>query len=134
MIPVKFATKMLSKGDADLLFGLLQFILEKLNEQNSPISQEIKDAFEERVLARRLTKVVHLMEYLQTPRFLDQPQDYFKQRIVKSDITKLATSLIRRLFQQHKTLLTKLRLKLLTRNLNQNLIKLEVLANNLRCS
>ena len=38
------------------------------------------------------------MEYLQTPRFLDQPQDYFKQRIVKSDITKLATSLIRRLF------------------------------------
>ena len=38
------------------------------------------------------------MEYLQTPRFLHQPQDYFKQRIVKSDITKLATSLIRRLF------------------------------------
>ena len=100
LIPVKFATKMLSKKEADLLFAdqMLQFVLEKLGEQNTPIAQEIKEAFEKRVLARRLTKVVHLMEYLNNPKFLDQHQDYFKQRIVKSDISKLATSLTKRLF------------------------------------
>ena len=38
------------------------------------------------------------MEYLQNPRFLDQQHDFFKQRIIKSDITKLATSLIKCLF------------------------------------
>ena len=91
---------MLSKKEADLLFAdqMLQFVLEKLGEQNTPIAQEIKEAFEKRVLARRLTKVVHLMEYLNNPKFLDQHQDYYKQRIVKSDISKLATSLTKRLF------------------------------------
>ena len=100
LVPVKFATKMLSKKDADLLYAdqMIQFVLEELDQQNSPISQEVKEAFEKRVLARRLTKIVHLMEYLQNPRFLEQQQDYFKQRIVKSDISKLATSLIKRLF------------------------------------
>ena len=100
LIPVKFATKMLSKGDADLLYAdqMIQFVLEELNGQNSIISQEVKEAFEKRVLARRNTKVVHLMEYFENPRFLDQHQDYFKQRIVKSEILKLATNLIKRLF------------------------------------
>ena len=76
LIPVKFATKMLSKNKADLLYAdqMIQFVLEKLGEQDSPISQEIKEAFEERVFSRRQTKVVHLMEYLQNPKFLDQQQ------------------------------------------------------------
>ena len=67
---------MLSKNKADLLYAdqMIQFVLEKLGEQDSPISQEIKEAFEERVFSRRLTKVVHLMEYLQNPKFLDQQQ------------------------------------------------------------
>ena len=55
---------------------MIQFVLEQLNEQNSPISQEVKEAFEKCVQARRLTKIVHLMEYLQNPKFLDQQQDY----------------------------------------------------------
>ena len=76
LTPVKFATKMLSKKEADLLYAdqMVQFVLAKLDEQNSAISQEIKEAFEKRVLARRLTKVVHLMEYLQNPKFIDQHQ------------------------------------------------------------
>ena len=77
---------------------MLQFVLEKLGEQTSEIAQQVKEAFEQRVLSRRLTKIVHLMEYLKNPRFIDQQQDYFKIRIVKSDIFKLTINLIRRLF------------------------------------
>ena len=77
---------------------MIQFVLEKLREQNSAIAQELREAFKKRVLARRNTKLVHLMEYLQDPKFLDQHQDYFNQRIVKSEISKLATNLIKRLF------------------------------------
>ena len=57
---------MLSKNEADLLFAdqMIQFVLQKLSEQNSPISQEIKEAFEKRMLPRRLTKVVHLTDAL----------------------------------------------------------------------
>ena len=100
LTPLEFATKMLSKIDADLLYAdqMTQFVILKLNEQNSEISQVMKEAFEERVLSRRQTKVVHLMEYLKKPRYLEKNQDFFKQRIVKSDVVKLATSLIKRLF------------------------------------
>jgi len=68
--PLKFATKKLSKVDATLLYSeqMSQFVIMKLEEQNSEISQILKEAFETRVLKRRLTKVIHLMEYLQDPR------------------------------------------------------------------
>ena len=41
---------MLSKKEADLLYAdqMVQFVLAKLDEQNSAISQEIKEAFEKR--------------------------------------------------------------------------------------
>lgn len=103
--PVKFAIEMLSKNEADLLYAdqMLQFVIQELSDQNSEIAQEIKEAFIKRVLARRLNKVVHLMEYLENPRFIEQNQDNFKQKIVKSDISKLATSLITRLFPTSAT-------------------------------
>ena len=97
---LEFAIKMLSKTDADLLYAeqMSQFVILKLDEQNSQISQVLKEAFEERVLSRRQTKVIHLMEYLKNPRYLEKQQDFFKKRIVKSDVAKLAVSLTRRLF------------------------------------
>ena len=60
----------MSKVDATLLYSeqMSQFVIMKLEEQNSEISQILKEAFETRVLKRRLTKVIHLMEYLQDPR------------------------------------------------------------------
>ena len=47
LLPVKFATKMLSKNNANLLFAdqMIQFVLEKLREQNSAIAQELREAF-----------------------------------------------------------------------------------------
>ena len=97
---MEFATKMLSKVDIDLLYAdqMTQFVIMKLDQQNSEISQVLKEAFESRVMSRRQTKVVHLMEYLQDSRYLEQNQDFFGQKIVKSDVTKLAISLIKRLF------------------------------------
>ena len=91
---------MLSKVDADLLYAdqMCQFVVSNLDQQTSEISQELKIAFQTRVLKRRQTKVIHLMEYLRDPRFLDQNQDFFGNRIVKSDVSKLASSLLKRLF------------------------------------
>ena len=102
---MEFATKMLSKVDANLLYSeqMTQFVIMKLEEQNSDISQTLREAFEARVLSRRQTKVIHLMEYLQDQRYLEQNQDFFGQRIIKSDVTKLAISLIKRLFPAVET-------------------------------
>ena len=97
LTPLKFATTMLSKTDADLLYAeqMTQFVVSQLEAQNSNISQVLKDAFQERVLSRRQTKLIHLMEYLKNPRFLEKQHDFFGQRIIKSDVVKLAIQLFK---------------------------------------
>ena len=50
---IQFAITMLSKNDCDLLYAnkMLQFVIQEF--RNSEIAQELKIAFETRVLARR---------------------------------------------------------------------------------
>ena len=81
--PLKLAVENLSKQDATLLYAdqMLQFVITKLSQQNSEIGQELKEAFEKRVLERRQTTLIHLLEYLDDPRFFELNYDAFRQGI-----------------------------------------------------
>ena len=98
--PLKLAIENLSKQDATLLYAdqVLQFVISKLDQQNSDISQAIKEAFKRQVLKRRQHTLIHLMEYLDDPPFFELNFDSFGIRIVKQDVINLAISLFKRLF------------------------------------
>ena len=69
----------------------------------APFGNALLESFKKRIQERRNIEVVHLLEYLKSPDFLQQSYDEFGIKIRKNKITNLATKLQQRLFKQQVT-------------------------------
>ena len=88
----------ISLADADIIF---EFMLNKLNQQNTDFAKEICAALEKRIKQRRLQDVSSLLAYLEDPHFLVPTihSTRFLQYTTNKDVlAKLARDLILRLF------------------------------------
>ena len=61
------------------------------------------ESFKKRIQERCNVEIVHLLEYLKSPNFLEQSYDEFGIKIEKNKITNLATKLQQWLFKQMTT-------------------------------
>ena len=61
------------------------------------------ESFKKCIQERRNAEIVHLLEYLKSPDFLEQSYDEFGIKIRKNKTTNLATKLQQRLFKQQVT-------------------------------
>ena len=100
--PIEFAQKMLCKESAKLVSAenVITFVNDELAKLDTPIANALKERFEERIIQRRNNVLVHLMMYLENPKFIDKKKDSLQVKIEKNKIVKLAVSLIQRLFME----------------------------------
>ena len=100
LAPIEMAVEYLCKQDANLLLSekVIAFTLKKLKEQESQISKTLLERFEVRIQERRKPDVIHLLEYLKSPEYLDQCHDQFGIQIKRTNIAFLAISLLQRLY------------------------------------
>ena len=71
--------------------------IEALNELDTEISHQLKEAFRTRMLQRRDTDLVHLISYLSDPS-QRKGKDQFGFRIEREKIADLATKMAKRMF------------------------------------
>ena len=67
---------------------------------DSPIARQLEQSFKKRLLERRPANLVHLILFLENPSYWDKEKDFFGETIRKSQIKKLASDLVRRLFPE----------------------------------
>ena len=93
---------MLCKESANLISAenAITFVNDELAKLDTPIANALKERFEERIIQRRNNVLVHLMMYLENPKFIDKKKDSLQVKIEKNKIVKLAVSLIQRLFME----------------------------------
>ena len=77
-----------------------EFVIKKLNNLGTPISLALLEKFETRVNQKRNPDLVHLLKYLESPKVLDQC-DQFGVKIKKAKITSFAGPLFSRLFSEN---------------------------------
>ena len=78
----------------------MMFTLKKLREQGTEMSMILQEQFEIRVHERRNHELIHLLQYLRSPDYLNECQDHFGSKIRRPKIAALATSLLERLYPQ----------------------------------
>jgi len=100
--PIEYAVKMLCKESANLISAenAITFVNDELAKLDTPIANALKERFEERIIQRRNNVLVHLMMYLENPKFIDKKKDSLQVKIEKNKIVKLAVSLIQKLFME----------------------------------
>ena len=99
------AVQYLCKENTDLILSekVIVFAIKKLSDLKTPFGNALLESFKKRIQERRNVEVVHLLEYLKSPDFLEQSYDDFGIKIQKTKITNLATKLHQRLFKQQVT-------------------------------
>ena len=99
LAPIELAVGYLCKNNADLFLAekVIEFTL-KLRDQGTKLSKALKKNFEAHVEQRRHTDLIHLLNYLKFPDFLNEYEDQFGNKIRRCKIVDLATSLLKRLY------------------------------------
>ena len=99
--PIEIAVSYLCKKDANLLLSekILFFTLKKLSDLDTPTSRALHQQLTIRIEERRNVDLIHLVEYLNCPDYLDTAsgRDQFGRKISKPAVMSLATSLLQRL-------------------------------------
>lgn len=97
--PVKLAVTELSKQSANLLTaeGTLIYVFQQLNKINAPLTEEFKNSLKIRIDQRRNKDLISLLLFLHNGTY-PKSNEFFHYSS-KTDIKKLASSLITRLFQ-----------------------------------
>ena len=105
LVPLEMAVQYLCQKNADLILleKVIVFANKKLSDLKTPFKNALLESFKKLIQERRNVEVVHLLEYLKSPDFLEQPYDESGIKIRKNKITNLATKLQQRLFKQQVT-------------------------------
>ena len=105
LAPLEMAVQYLCKENTDLILSekVIVFAIEKQSDLKTPFGNALLERFKKRIQKRRNVEVVHLLEYLKSPDFLEQSYDKFSIKIRKNKITNLATKLQQWLFKQVTT-------------------------------
>ena len=99
--PVKLAVQKLCKRECTLVQAerVLELTMIALSKQTTDIAEQIYEGFVQRVIKRRNSKMIHLMEYLSDPEFFKKKRkDSFGIRVDENEVKKKAIALIKRLF------------------------------------
>jgi hypothetical protein len=99
--PIEDAINMLGGNDVNLLRAdtLYRMAYDELDTMTSDIARILKNTFFERVNSRRNATLLHLMGFLNNPRFLqDNQRDWFGHDIIKEDDYALANKEINQMF------------------------------------
>ena len=106
LAPLEMAVQYLCKENTDIILSekVIVFAIKKLSELKTPFGNALLESFKKRIQERRNVEVVHLLEYLKSPDFLEKSFDEFGVKIRKNKITNLAIKLQKRLFKQHVTI------------------------------
>ena len=105
LAPLEMAEQYLCKENTNLILSkkVIVFAIKKLSDLKTPFGNALLESFKKRIQKRRNVKVVHLLENLKSPDFLEQSYDEFGIKIRKNKITNLAIKLQLRLFKQQVT-------------------------------
>ena len=97
---IKVAVEYLCKNNADLFLAekVIEFTLKKHQDQGTELSKALKKNFEAHAEQRRHTDLIHLLNYLKSPDFLNEYEDQFGNKIRRSKIVDFAASLLKRLY------------------------------------
>ena len=108
LAPLEMAVQYLCKENADLILSkkVIVFVIKKLSDLKTPFGNALLESFKKRIQERRSVEVVHSLECLKFPDFLEQSVDEFGIKISKNKIINLATKLQQRLFKQQGTTVT----------------------------
>ena len=96
--PLEIAVKYLSKRNSTLIDAI-----KKLENQETSIAKNLANKLKDRIDFRRDSTLIHLIHYLQDPKYISKMKDFFGHKIRKTDITNLAISLFKRLFTNVET-------------------------------
>ena len=133
----------LSKRDANLLdfekcIKLTRF---KLGNLGTPLALKVVEKFEDRIKERINPKLIHLLKYLENPKFIKGKKDQFDIKIVRKDTESMIQHYLPRLFPNLDTtdaneneldLVKILMLTLWLRNMNQKYQKFKILWRNFK--
>ena len=99
--PINLAVLNLCSRNATLVTAekTYEIVLKTLEEANSELSSELSDILIRRIIKRRNTEMIHLMQYLDNPSFITKYKtDAFGMKINPTNIRQKAISLIKRLY------------------------------------
>ena len=77
LAPFEMAVQYLCKENTDLILSeeVIVFAAKKLSDLKTPFGNALLESFKKRIQERRKVEVVHLLEYLKSPDFLEQSYD-----------------------------------------------------------
>ena len=107
MKPLEHAVVELSRRSMDLLGAeaVYKTTIQELTNLDTSIAHTLRDSFEKRVQERRQPVLVHLIEYLKDPSFvnpnLSDVEDQFGNSIEKEAIYSKASDIIQHLFPEY---------------------------------
>ena len=98
--PIEQLSIVLGKRDTTLIDSeaIIELTINLLDEQNTDISNELKESLINEVSKRRNTTLVHLIEFLKDPAYVKKRKDFLGEPIIKNDVIQLAKQLLKRLF------------------------------------
>ena len=104
--PLNLLVLNLCKRDSTLVTAErhIELTMDTLNALGSNIAKLIHESFVERILKRQNTDMIHLIEYLTKPSFLDWKTDSFGEKIDGKSIKAKAIALIKRLFLSEESI------------------------------
>ena len=72
LAPLKMAVQYSCKENADLILSekVIVFVIKKLSDLKTTFGNALLESFNKRIQERRSVEVVHLLEYLKSPRLL----------------------------------------------------------------
>ena len=77
--------------------------MKSLKIKKHPLKKNLANKLKDRIDFRRDSTLMHLIHYLQDPKYISKMKDFFGHKIRKTDITNLAISLFKRLFTNVET-------------------------------
>ena len=103
--PIEAASTALSSRDCCLIQAdaIYQELLDELQNNVTPISNQLRMSLVKRIGERRNPVLVHLIHYLQDPSYLSNDKDFFGHKIKRTSILLLAKKIVNRLFPDHYT-------------------------------
>ena len=103
---LEVAVNYLCKENMDMVKAdqTISFTLSELGNLNTAISFDLMQSLGKRVRERRNAPLIHAMNYLAKPDFINNEIDEFGEAINKTEIRSVLTSLLERLYQQEVSL------------------------------
>ena len=73
LVPLEMAVQYLCKENTDLILAekVIVFAIKKLSDLKAPFGNALLESFKKHIQERRNVEVVHLLEYLKSPDFLE---------------------------------------------------------------